>query len=54
MRRPPELLPVAVAAAGGLALAIGLVAVLNGVLIGAAVAVGGAALLAWSVFSRRA
>ena len=54
MRRPPELLPVVVAAAGALALAVGLVALLNGRLVGAAIVLGGVVLLAWSVLKLRA
>jgi hypothetical protein len=54
MRRPPELLPVVVAAAGALGLAVGVLALLNGSLAGIAIAVGGAVLLAWSVLSLRA
>ena len=53
MRRPPELLPVAVAGAGALALAVGLVALVNGRLLGVALAAGGAALVAWSVLRFR-
>jgi hypothetical protein len=49
VRRPPELLPVFVAAAGALALAVGLVALLNGRLVGAVLAVGGAAIVVWSI-----
>ena len=47
---PPGLVRVAVAAAGALAVAGGLVAALNDGLAGLAIAVGGVALLAWSVF----
>ena len=54
MRRPPELLPVVVAAAGTLGLAVGLLALLNGSLAGLAIAVGGAVLLVWSVLRQRA
>ena len=50
---PPGLAPLVVAAAGGLALAVGAVALLNGRLVGAVLAVGGLALLAWSVLRRR-
>ena len=54
MRRPPDLLPVVVAAAGTLGLAVGLLALLNGSLLGAAIALGGAVLLAWSILRSRA
>ena len=47
-------MPLVVAAAGALALAVGLVALLNGRLVGVAVALGGAVLLAWSVLKLRA
>jgi hypothetical protein len=47
---PPGLVRVAVAAAGALAVAGGLVAALNEGFVGIAIAVGGVALLAWSVF----
>ena len=50
---PRGLLPLAIAAVGALALAVGLVALLNGTLAGIAIALGGAALLAWSVFRHR-
>lgn len=53
MQLPPGLVPLAVAATGALALAAGLVAFLNGRVVGAALAFGGAALLAWSVLRRR-
>ena len=53
MRRPPELTVVFVAGAGALALAAGAVALLNGRLVGALLALGGGALLAWSVVRRR-
>jgi hypothetical protein len=49
---PPGLGRVAVASLGAAALAAGFVATLNGVLAGIAIAVGGVALLAWSVFGR--
>lgn len=49
MRRPPELTAVLVAAIGALALAVGLVALLEGRLAGSALALGGVALLTWSV-----
>jgi hypothetical protein len=47
-------MPLVVAASGALGLAVGLVALLNGRLVGAALAVGGAVLLAWSVLRLRA
>jgi hypothetical protein len=53
MRRPPELLPVLVAAAGGLALAVGAVAAIDGNPLGIVLAAGGGALLWWSVRVRR-
>jgi hypothetical protein len=43
-----------VAGAGALGLAVGLVALLNGRLAGAAIALGGAVLLLWSVLRLRA
>jgi hypothetical protein len=50
MRRlPPELFPVVVAAIGALALGVGAVATLDGNLWGIPLALGGAALLWWSV-----
>jgi hypothetical protein len=49
---PPGLGRLAVASLGAAALAVGLVASMNGVLAGIAIAVGGVALLAWSVFVR--
>ncbi|MDX6438767.1 MAG: hypothetical protein QOF45_1350 [Gaiellaceae bacterium] len=49
---PPGLARVVTAATGAAALAAGLVAALNGVLAGIAIAVGGVVLLAWSVFGR--
>ena len=49
---PPGLGRLAVASVGAAALAIGLVAALNGVPAGFAMAVGGVALLAWSIFGR--
>jgi len=52
MRRPPELLPVVVAAAGALALAVGAVAALDGNLWGLLVAAGGLVLLVWSLRRR--
>ncbi len=45
---PPGLARLAVAALGALALALGLVALLNGRWAGALIALGGAALLVWS------
>jgi hypothetical protein len=53
MRRPPELLPLIVAATGALALAVGLVLLLGGRLADAAIALGGALLLLWSVLRAR-
>lgn len=50
---PPGLVSLGVAAAGALALAVGLVALLNGRAVGAVLALGGAALLAWSVLRLR-
>ena len=50
---PPGTIRLAVAALGALALAVGLVAALNGRPGGVLVAVLGAALLAWSVYGRR-
>ena len=47
---PPGLVRVAIAVTGAAALALGLIAVLNGALAGIAIAVAGLALLAWSVF----
>jgi hypothetical protein len=47
---PPGFVRIAVAATGAAALAAGLVVALNGVLAGIAIALGGAVLLAWSVF----
>jgi hypothetical protein len=50
MRRlPPELFPVVVAAIGALALGVGAVAAIDANLWGIPLAIGGAALLAWSV-----
>ena len=49
---PPGLGRLAVASLGAAALAVGLVGAVNGVLAGIAIAVGGVALLAWSVFRR--
>ena len=49
---PPGLGRLAVASLGAAALAIGLVATLNGVPAGIVIAVGGIALLVWSVFGR--
>ena len=51
---PPGLVSLGVAAAGALALAVGLVALLNGRVVGAALVLGGVALLAWSVLRLRA
>ena len=50
---PPGLLALGVAAVGALALALGLVALLDGQLAGLAIAFGGGLLLAWSVLGRR-
>jgi hypothetical protein len=50
---PPGLPRLAVAALGALALAVGLVAALNGRLAGLLLAACGAALLFWSVLRRR-
>jgi len=50
----PGLPQLVAAALGGLALAVGLVALLNGGLVGVALLVGGAALLVWSVLRPRA
>jgi hypothetical protein len=47
-------MPLIVAATGALALAVGLVALLNGRIVGIALALGGAALLVWSVLNLRA
>jgi hypothetical protein len=49
---PPGLGRLAVASVGAAALAAGLVAALNGVPAGIAIAVGGIVLLVWSVFGR--
>ena len=49
---PPGLGRLAVASIGAAALAVGLVVALNGVPTGIAIAVGGVALLAWSVLGR--
>ena len=49
---PPGLGRLVVASLGAAALAVGLIVALNGVLAGIAIAVGGVALLAWSVFGR--
>ncbi len=51
---PPGLGKIALAGLGALALAVGLVAALNGAILGALVALCGAALLLWSVFGGRA
>jgi hypothetical protein len=50
---PPGLARVLTAAIGAAALAAGLVAALNGVLAGFALAVGGVVLLGWSVYGPR-
>jgi hypothetical protein len=49
---PPGLGRLAVASLGAAAVAVGLVAALNGVTAGIVIAVGGVALLLWSVFGR--
>jgi hypothetical protein len=49
---PPGLGRLVVASLGAAALAVGLVAALNGVAAGIVIAVGGIALLVWSVFGR--
>jgi hypothetical protein len=49
----PGLPQLVAAAAGGLAIAIGLVAVLSGALLGAALAAGGALLVWWSILKPR-
>jgi hypothetical protein len=50
---PPGLLRIGVAAIGSAAVALGLVALLNGRLAGIAIAVGGAMLVLWSVYGHR-
>jgi hypothetical protein len=50
---PPGLAGLGVAAIGSLALAVGLVALLNGRLAGALIGLGGALLVGWSVLRRR-
>jgi hypothetical protein len=50
----PGLPQLAAAAGGGLALAVGLVALLNGSVVGIVLLLGGAALLVWSVLKPRA
>jgi membrane-bound ClpP family serine protease len=52
-RLPPGLLPIAVAAAGALALGIGAVATIDSNLWGVLLALGGAVLLAWSIKGTR-
>jgi hypothetical protein len=49
---PPGLGRLGIASLGAAALAVGLVAALNGVTAGIVIAVGGVALLLWSVFGR--
>ena len=49
---PPGVGRLAVASLGAAAFALGLVAALNGVPAGIVIAVGGVALLLWSVFGR--
>ncbi len=51
MRGLPQLVA---AAAGALALAVGIVVLLNGALLGGAVVLGGVALLVWSMLRPRA
>jgi hypothetical protein len=51
---PPGLGRLVVAAVGALALAVGLVALLNGGLAGITIMLGGVALIGWSVLRRRA
>ena len=50
---PPGLIRIGVAAIGSAAVALGLVALLNGRLVGIAIAVGGAVLVLWSVYGHR-
>jgi hypothetical protein len=50
---PPRLRNLAVAGAGALALAVGAVALVNGALVGIVLALGGALLVAWSVWTLR-
>jgi Flp pilus assembly protein TadB len=50
---PPGTSQLLVAGAGAFAVAIGAVALLNGFLVGLALVLGGALLLAWSVWSLR-
>jgi hypothetical protein len=50
---PPGLRNLVVAAAGALALSVGVVATVNGALIGVVLALGGVLLLAWSVWTLR-
>ena len=50
---PPGTTQLLVAGAGAFAVALGAVALVNGLLIGLALALGGALLLAWSVWSLR-
>jgi Flp pilus assembly protein TadB len=50
---PPGMRQLLVAAAGAFALALGAVALVNGTLAGIAFLLGGALLLAWSVWSLR-
>jgi len=52
-RLPPGVLRLGVAAVGALALAIGLVALVNGRLAGGVFVSGGAVLLLWSVYGHR-
>ena len=50
---PPGLTQLGVAAVGTLALAVGVVAAANGRAAGIALVLGGAVLLAWSVYGRK-
>jgi len=50
---PPGLRSLVVAGAGALALAVGVVALVNGALIGIVLGLGGVLLLAWSVWTLR-
>lgn len=50
---PPGTTQLIVAGAGAFAVALGTVALVNGLLIGLALVLGGALLLAWSVWSLR-
>ena len=50
---PPGTAQLLVAGAGAFAVALGAVALLSGLLVGLAIVLGGALLLAWSVWSLR-